>query len=179
MTTETLQAARLTHPDHASAVEDYYRRGWTDGLPVIPPEPTMVAAFPDSGGVTAGAVLGTVPTRDITVTAEDVAINAVMAGCLAEYAPVVTTAVAALLREEAIPHSVTATLASAAGDRQRPGPHADRRGMRAGVHGTGLPGERNDRAGVAAGHPQRAEVRPAPARPRHVLHPRPLFLLLR
>ena len=38
MTGETLQAAQVTHPDHASAVEEYYRRGWTDGLPVIPPE---------------------------------------------------------------------------------------------------------------------------------------------
>ncbi|HEX4658407.1 MAG TPA: hypothetical protein VH307_13570 [Streptosporangiaceae bacterium] len=114
MTAETLQAGRTRHPDHASAVEEYYWRGWTDGLPVIPPEPAMVAAFLDSGGVTAGEVLGTVATRDVIVTAEDVAINAVMAGCLAEYAPVVMTAVAALLHEEAIPHSVTATLASAA-----------------------------------------------------------------
>jgi hypothetical protein len=114
MTTETLQATRIRHPDHSAAVEEYYRRGWTDGLPVIPPEPALVAAFLDSGGVTAGEVLGAVLTRDIIVTAEDVAINAVMAGCLAEYAPLVMTSVAALLREEAIPHSVTSTLASAA-----------------------------------------------------------------
>jgi hypothetical protein len=114
MTTETLQAARIEHRDYIAAVEEYYRRGWTDGLPVIPPELAMVATFLDAGSMTAGEVIGTVPTRDITVTAEDVAINAVMAGCLPEYAPVVLTAVAALLREEAIPHSVTATLASAA-----------------------------------------------------------------
>jgi hypothetical protein len=114
LTAETLQAARIEHRDHISAVGEYYQRGWTDGLPVIPPEPAMVAAFLDAGGAAAGEVAGTVATRDITVTAEDVAINAVMAGCLPEYAPVVLTAVSALLREEAIPHSVTATLASAA-----------------------------------------------------------------
>ena len=114
MTVHTLQAARIEHRDYASAVDEYYRRGWTDGLPVILPEPAMVAAFLDAGSRTAGEVIGTVPTRDVTVTAEDVAINAVMAGCLPEYAPVVMTAVSALLHEEAIPHSVTATLASAA-----------------------------------------------------------------
>ena len=113
MAADTLRAARILHPDHAAAVEEYYRRGWTDGLPVIPPEPSVVEAVLGAGGVTAGEVLGTVATRDVIVTAEDVAINAVMAGCLAEYAPVVMTSVAALLREEAIPHSVTSTLAGA------------------------------------------------------------------
>ena len=82
MITETLQAARIEHRDYVAAVEEYYRRGWTDGLPVIPPEPARVAAFLDAGGVTAREVIGAVPTRDIIVTAEDVAINAVMAGCL-------------------------------------------------------------------------------------------------
>ena len=114
MTAETLQASQLEHRDYVAAVEDYYRRGWTDGLPVIPPEPARVAAFLDAGGVTAREVVGAVPTRDVIVTAEDVAINAVMAGCLPEYAPVALTAVRALLHDEAIPHSVTATLASAA-----------------------------------------------------------------
>jgi hypothetical protein len=114
VTIETLQAAKIEHSDYASAVEEYYERGWTDGLPVIPPEPALVAAFLEAGGTTAGELVGTLPTRDITVTAEDVAINAVMAGCLPEYAPVVLTAVRGLLHEKAIPHSVTATLASAA-----------------------------------------------------------------
>jgi hypothetical protein len=114
MTAETLQASQLEHRDYVAAVEDYYRRGWTDGLPVIPPEPARVGAFLDAGGVTAREVVGAVPTRDVIVTAEDVAINAVMAGCLPEYAPVALTAVRALLHDEAIPHSVTATLASAA-----------------------------------------------------------------
>jgi hypothetical protein len=80
MTAETLQASQLRHRDYVAAVEDYYRRGWTDGLPVIPPEPAPVAAFLDAGGVTAREVVGAVPTRDVIVTAEDVAINAVMAG---------------------------------------------------------------------------------------------------
>ena len=73
MTAETLQASQLEHRDYVAAVEDYYRRGWTDGLPVIPPEPARVGAFLDAGGVTAREVVGAVPTRDVIVTAEDVA----------------------------------------------------------------------------------------------------------
>jgi len=77
MSAETLQASQLQHRDRAAAVEDYYQRGWTDGLPVIPPEPALVAAFLDAGGMPAREVVGAVPTRDVIVTAEDVAINAV------------------------------------------------------------------------------------------------------
>ena len=86
---ETLQASQLEHRGYVGeAVEDYYRRGWTDGLPVIPPEPARVVVFLDAGGVTAREVVGAVPTRDVIVTAEDVAINAVMACGLPEYARV-------------------------------------------------------------------------------------------
>jgi hypothetical protein len=107
MTAGTTQARRLEHATYAAAVDEYYRRGWTDGLPVIPPEPVTVEAFVALGGIESHEVIGEVPTRDVIVTAEDVAINAVMAGCLPAYFPVVLTAVRALLREEAIPHSVT------------------------------------------------------------------------
>ena len=59
-------------------------------------------------------VLGEVPTRDVVVTAEKVAINAVMAGCLPEYFPVVLAAVRAFLQPLGNAHSTTATLAGAA-----------------------------------------------------------------
>ncbi len=113
MTNTDLRAGRVRHADYSTAVEEYYRRGWTDGLPVIPPQPSTVEAFLAAGGADPGEVLGTVPTRDVVVTAEDAAINGVMAGCLPGYAPVVFTAVRAFLREEMIPHSVSATLSGA------------------------------------------------------------------
>jgi hypothetical protein len=94
-------------------VEEYYRRGWTDGFPVTPPEAHIVASFLAAGSLDPGDVLGQVPTRDVVVTAEDAAVNAVMAGCLPEYAPVVFAAVRAFLAEEMIPHSVSATLTGA------------------------------------------------------------------
>ena len=82
--------------DAFEAIEVYYRRGWTDGLPVVPPREASIRAMLDSAHLTPDQAIGQVPTRRRTLTAEKVAINAVMAGCLPEYMPVVVAAVEAL-----------------------------------------------------------------------------------
>ena len=84
--------------DPIAAMEYCYSQGWTDGLPVIPPTDERVAAF--LGHLRRGReeVLGGVPERRRFVTLEQVAANAVMAGCLPEYAPVVLAAVEAILQ---------------------------------------------------------------------------------
>jgi hypothetical protein len=109
----TLQAPRHEYRDYAALLDDYYERGWTDGLPVVPPTPELVDAFLAHAELEPDVVLGSVPTREVTVTAEHVAINAVMAGCKAEYMPVVVAAVRAHLNEKANCHSVTGTLSGA------------------------------------------------------------------
>jgi hypothetical protein len=110
---QRLRSGRLEFEDYPAAVAAYFDRGWTDGLPVVPPTPELVEAMLESSSVTADEELGSVPTRGVVVLAEDAATNAVMAGCLPEYFPVVLAAVRALLRDEAAPHSVTASLAGA------------------------------------------------------------------
>ena len=40
--------------DAASLIELYYERGWTDGLPVVPPSETSVKKMLDAAGVDAG-----------------------------------------------------------------------------------------------------------------------------
>ena len=75
-------------------------KGLTDGLPVVPPTPEAVAAFLEAGGLAPDVVLGTRPSRNWVVTAQKVAVNAVMAGCKAEYAPVVLASIRALLKPE-------------------------------------------------------------------------------
>ena len=84
--------------DPIAAIEFCYSQGWTDGLPVIPPTDERVAAF--LGHLKRGRdeVLGGVPERRRFVTVEQVAANAVMAGCLPEYASVVVAAVEAILQ---------------------------------------------------------------------------------
>ena len=109
-----LQAEQHAYDDYASLVDDYYARGWTDGLPVIPPTPELVADFLAAAGLEPDDVIGTVPTREVTVTAEHAAINAVMAGCRRDYMPVVVAAVRAHLNEKGNCHSTTGTLSGAA-----------------------------------------------------------------
>ncbi|MBW2271307.1 MAG: hypothetical protein JRH16_22375 [Deltaproteobacteria bacterium] len=109
-----LNAERHAYDHHDALQEDYADRGWTDGLPVVAPTPAKVEAFLDAAGLKAGEVLGEVPTREVVVTAEHAAINAVMAGCKQEYMPVVAAAVRAHLHEKANCHSTTGTLCGAA-----------------------------------------------------------------
>ena len=82
--------------DPWSAIEACYARGWTDGLPVVPPTEALVDAMLAAGPWPADFVLLHEPVRDRAVTAEKAAINAVMAGCRPEYFPVVGAALQAI-----------------------------------------------------------------------------------
>jgi hypothetical protein len=98
MAQATIEVTGRAAVDPVAAMEYCYQQGWTDGLPVIPPTEERVAAFLahlDRGRET---VLGMVPERRRQVTVEQVVANAVMAGCLPEYAPVVVAAVEAMLQ---------------------------------------------------------------------------------
>lgn len=79
------------------AVERCYELGWTDGLPVVPPTEERVSEFLNRAGRDASEVVGELPERRRQITAEKVAANAVMAGCLPEYLPVVLAATEAML----------------------------------------------------------------------------------
>ncbi|MCZ6474315.1 MAG: hypothetical protein O6934_12830 [SAR324 cluster bacterium] len=90
-------SAEATDPrDAAGLIEFYYEKGWSDGLPVVPPSEDSVGAMLAAGGVQGDEVVGVVSARNTRVTADKVAINAVMAGCLPEYMPVVLSAVRGL-----------------------------------------------------------------------------------
>ena len=86
--------------DPIAAIEFCYAQGWTDGLPVVPPTDERVAAFLGHLKRNRDEVLGGVPERRRFVTVEQVAANAVMAGCLPEYAPVVVAAVEAIVQPQ-------------------------------------------------------------------------------
>lgn len=91
-----LAAGQVETDDYFEAVELYYTRGWTDGLPVVPATEKRVRAFLDHAGLTPAQVLGEIPERDRVITAEHLAINAAMAGCRPEYMPVLVAAVEAI-----------------------------------------------------------------------------------
>ena len=82
------------------AIEEYFfEQGWTDGLPITPPTRAAVAAMLAHTARDRHETLGPIPPRMRVVTLEKIAINAVMAGCKAEYFPVVLAAVEAVLDE--------------------------------------------------------------------------------
>ena len=83
--------------DAVEAIETCYELGWTDGLPVVPPTVERVETFIRAGGRDANEVLGTLPERRREITVAKVAANAVMAGCLPDYFPVVLAATEAML----------------------------------------------------------------------------------
>src|SRR5436309_11114526 len=75
------------------AVEFCYQQGWTDGLPVIPPTADRVTTMLAAARLDPKQEIAFITHRSVSITAEKVAINAVMAGCRPEYFSVVVAAV--------------------------------------------------------------------------------------
>ncbi|HSV06879.1 MAG TPA: hypothetical protein VLI07_10215 [Candidatus Binatus sp.] len=109
-----LRSRRLEAADELEANELYQRNGWTDGLPIVPPTEARVRACLEAAGMTPDAVLGTEPVRQRLLTAEKVAVNSVMAGCLPDYFPVVAAAVQAMCEEPFLLHGATASTGGSA-----------------------------------------------------------------
>lgn len=93
---DTLQL--LDSPDAGDEIELMYERGWTDGLPVIPPTPARVEAM--LGGLDPEHRLGELAPAMSELTLRRVASCAVLAGCRPDYFPVVVAAVEAMLEPE-------------------------------------------------------------------------------
>ena len=94
--TMTLTSRRHSVEDLSHAIEFCYQQGWTDGLPVVPPTERAVRAMLDAAGLEPDQQVAFITNRQVAVTAEKVAVNAVMAGCRPEYMPIVVAAVEAL-----------------------------------------------------------------------------------
>ena len=82
------------HGDYETVQEFFHQAGWTDGLPIAPPTPDAVARMlagtrlaPDT------VVAGQMGPEGWCATVEQVAVNAVMAGCTPACLPIVLAAV--------------------------------------------------------------------------------------
>jgi len=91
---ETLRPDDLT-----DAIEACFERGWTDGLPVVPPTPSLVRRFLDQTDRDPSEVIWSMRQVRRGCTVEAAAINAAMAGCRPEYFPVVLAALEAVIDE--------------------------------------------------------------------------------
>ncbi|MBI4184960.1 MAG: hypothetical protein HY521_13300 [Proteobacteria bacterium] len=87
--------------DPAEAANELYReRGWTDGLPIVPPTLGRVDAALRRVSLGRHHVVGEIEPLKGVATVEKIAANAVMAGCRPEHLPVVVAAVQAIAEEE-------------------------------------------------------------------------------
>lgn len=105
----SLRSRRVLLAELEDDMEAMWDRGWTDGLPVVPPTEGRVLAMLDGTSRAPDDVVAVVPPNLAPVTVEKVAVNAVLAGCRPEYLPVVLAAVEAACTDEFNIHGVLAT----------------------------------------------------------------------
>jgi hypothetical protein len=147
--TSTAAFEPLVVPTGTDLVEYYFERGWTDGLPVVPPTPEKMTAMLAALGGDPQQVECKVPPRWGVLTSEVMAVNMVMAGCMPAYAPVVRAAMLALTDPAFNLNGVQATTHVAAPLLVVNGPIAKRIGMNGGANAFGSGNRANATIGRA------------------------------
>jgi hypothetical protein len=144
-----LTSRRVEMADLEDDVEALFDRGWTDGLPVVPPTEERVRRM--LGGTTRdpSEVVAVVPPDLADCTVEKVAVNAVLAGCLPEHLPVVLAAVEAACAQEFALHGLLATTYFSGPVVVVNGPVAQAVGMNSGVNALGQGNRANATIGRA------------------------------
>ncbi len=104
-----LRSRRLDLAALEDPFEFMFERGFTDGLPTVPPTEARVLAMLEGTTRAPSDVVAVVPPDLVECTVEKVAVNAVMAGCKPEYLPVVLAALEVLCTDEFNIHGVLAT----------------------------------------------------------------------
>ncbi|SOD71777.1 hypothetical protein SAMN05892883_1249 [Jatrophihabitans sp. GAS493] len=111
--TATLTGERVEVPDDVVAFsEDALRRGWSDGLPCVPPTEERVQAYVEASGLDAQHTLGILYPLGIDCTVELLAVNAVMAGAPAAAMPLMAACVSAMADQAFDLAGINATTAS-------------------------------------------------------------------
>ncbi|HZB21531.1 MAG TPA: thioredoxin, partial [Blastococcus sp.] len=136
-----------------AALEDEFEamhdRGWTDGLPVVPPTPERVLRMLRGTTRDPADVVAVVPPDLVGCSVEKMAVNAVMAGCLPEHLPVVLAALEAACTDEFALHGLLATTYFSGPTVVVNGPVARRIGMNSGVNALGQGNRANATIGRA------------------------------
>jgi len=75
----------------------FLNHGWSDGLPLVPPTEEAVSRMLEGASLPREHVVGHFPPSGVQATVEKIAVNAVMAGCLPQYMPVIMAAVETII----------------------------------------------------------------------------------
>ena len=145
----TLESRRVLIADMEDDMEACFDRGWSDGLPVVPPTEVRVVRMLSGTTRSPDEVMGKVPPNLVDCTVEKVAINAVMAGCKPEYMPVVLAAVEASIDDAFCMHGLLATTWFSGPVVMVNGPIIQRIGMNAGGNALGQGNRANATIGRA------------------------------
>jgi hypothetical protein len=146
---DRLAARRIELGEIEDEIETAFDRGWTDGLPVVPPTPARVLRMLDGTRRAPSEIVAVVPPDLVPVTVEKVAINAVMAGCKPEYLPVVLAAVQAACTDAFNMHGLLCTTYFSGPVIIVNGPIAVQLGMNSGVNCLGQGNRANATIGRA------------------------------
>ncbi len=104
-----LQARRVEFASLEDEMDAIFERGWTDGLPVVPPTEARVLRMLEGTTRAPDEVIAIAPPQLVPCTVEKIAINAVMAGCKPEYLPVVIAMVEAACTDHFNIHGLLCT----------------------------------------------------------------------
>ncbi len=104
-----LSSRSIQLADLEDEIESCYERGWSDGLPVVPPSTVRVIRMLRGTDRSPSEIIGNIPPDNVPCSIEKVAINAVLAGCKAEYFPVVLASVEAALQDKFCMHGLLCT----------------------------------------------------------------------
>ena len=137
----SLQSRRVELGASEDPFEAMIARGWSDGLPLVPPTEERVDRMLTGTTRDPNDVVCVMPPDLVECTVEKVAVNAVMAGCLPEYLPVVLAAVEAAATDSFNIHGVAATTYFSSPIVIVNGPITTRLGMNSGINVFG-PGNR-------------------------------------
>lgn len=146
---DKLKARRIELAALEDEIEATYDRGWSDGLPVVPPTPQRVLRMLQGTSRDPQEIIGLIPPNQAPCTVEKVAINAVLAGCKPEYLPVVLAAVEAALIDDFCMHGILATTYFSGPVVIVNGPLAQAIGMNSGINALGQGNRANATIGRA------------------------------
>ena len=108
-------SSRRYEVESLEAVQEFFHhRGWTDGLPIVPPTVEIVQACLDKSSFPADYLVGIEPVRGRHISAEKLAVNSIMAGCLPSYFPSVVAAITAILQKPFLLHGAMASTSGCA-----------------------------------------------------------------
>lgn len=134
---DRFKSRQLALSSDEDSIESCFERGWTDGLPVVPPTPLRVIRMLMDWQGDPQERIGEIPPDNIPCTIEKLAINAVMAGCTPDYFPTVVASVRAALQDAFCLHGVLCTTYFSAPVMIVNGPVVQRIGMNPGINALG------------------------------------------